>query len=73
MLTFQYGPEGTLEVTVDGGGLAALMEVLSKLEAGDHEHLSTESWGGYSLTEEFPHADLAPIHQITISRVDEHA
>jgi len=73
LLTLQYGPEGVPEITLDGDGVALLVDLLSKLRVGDHEHLSTESWGGRELTEDFPHPDLAPIYQMTISRVDDSA
>lgn len=66
MLTIEYDAPGVLEVTVDAQGVEELMHILRKIEPGDHEHLLTASWGGYPLTEEFPHLGLEPIHKVTI-------
>jgi len=69
MLTFEYGPNGVVEIAVDQDGIDDLIRVLRRLPPGDHEHLMTPSWGGYPLTEEFPNPDLTPIHQVNISHV----
>jgi hypothetical protein len=66
MLTFEYGPDNCVEIGVDAQGIQDLLEILQRLSPGDHEHLLTESWGGYPLSEEFPNADLVPIHKVTI-------
>jgi hypothetical protein len=54
MLTFEYEPDGVLEINVDAQGVRDLVDILARLQPGDHEHLSTASWGGYPLTEDFP-------------------
>lgn len=69
MLTFEFDPAGSLEVTCDEAGRIQLVSVLQRLVVGDHEHLSTPGWGGYTLTESFPNPDLVPIHQVTIQVV----
>jgi hypothetical protein len=66
MLTFEYGPDNVVEINLDATGLRDLIDVLSRLTPGDHEHLSTPSWGGHTLTEHFPNPDLVPVHQVTI-------
>lgn len=73
MLTFEYEPDGVLEITADAAGLQELQAILSRLQADDHEHLMTEAWGGYGLTEDFPNPDLVPIHQVTINLVGDAA
>ena len=73
MLTFEYDADSILEITFDADGLKDLMDILSKLQQGDHDHLSTHSWGGYPLTEDFPNPDLTPIHQVTVQYVGDEA
>ena len=70
MLTFECDPQGAVEITVDADGLAELISILDRLEPGDHDHLSTSSWGGYPLTEEFPNGWPIPVHQVTVRHVD---
>jgi hypothetical protein len=70
MLTFECDPQGALEITVDADGLAEFLSILGRLEPGDHDHLSTPSWGAYPLTEEFPNDWPIPVHQVTIRHVD---
>jgi hypothetical protein len=65
MLTFEFDPDGILEVTCDEAGRVQLVSVLQRLVVGDHEHLSTPDWGGDTLTDTFPNPDLVPIHQVT--------
>ena len=72
MLTFEYGPNGVVEINLDAQGIQDLMSILRMLEPGDHEHLFTDAWGGYPLTEEFPNTDLVPIHKVTIQYIDTH-
>ena len=71
MLTFEYEPDSVLEVTFDADGLRELLDMLGKLTAGDHEHLFTEPWGGYQLSEDFPNPDLIPVHKVTLNFVGE--
>lgn len=70
MLTFEYDEPGSLEVTFDAAGRDDLLRMIQHLVPGDHEHLSTPSWGGHQLTEAFPNPDLTPIHQATFAWVE---
>lgn len=65
-LTFECDSGGALEITCDRDGRDYLVGVLNRTRPGDHEHLSTPSWGGNQLTEDFPNRDLTPINQVTI-------
>jgi hypothetical protein len=56
-------------LNLDEAGRRNLMEILARLSPGDRDHLMTEAWGGYELTEEFPNPDLIPIHKLTIQLV----
>jgi hypothetical protein len=58
-----------VELNLDDVGRRTLIEILARLEPGDHEHLFSESWGGHGLTEEFPNRDLTPVHKLTIQLV----
>lgn len=66
MLTFEYGPDNCVEITVDDRGAKDLVSILERLTPGDHEHLLTEAWGGFPLTENFPNSDFVPVHKVTI-------
>jgi hypothetical protein len=66
MFTVEYGPDNVVEITVDATGLNDLMAILRHLTPGDHDHLLTPAWGGDTLTEDYPHPNLAPVHQVTI-------
>jgi len=71
LLTIEYQPDNSIEITVDADGLATLLAHLTSLVPGDHVHLLTPSWGGEELTEVFPRPELEPIHKVTIQLVDE--
>lgn len=66
MLTFETDAQGVLEVTFDAAGRDELLAIIQRVRPGDHAHVATPAWGGDALTEDFPNADLAPIHQVTL-------
>jgi hypothetical protein len=71
MLTFEVDGGDVIEVNFDAAGRDDLLRVLTKLVPGDHDHLMTPSWGGDTLTEDFPNPDLSSVHKVTFQWVDE--
>ena len=71
MLTFEVDEGDVIEVNFDAKGREELIRVLTRLVPGDHEHLMTPSWGGDTLTEDFPNSDLTPVHQVNLQWIDE--
>ncbi len=69
MLTFAYEPDGVLEIRMDQAGREDLLRVLTGLDVGDHEVLSTPEWGGYHLAVPEHDIGLLAIQQVTISLV----
>ena len=46
MLTIQHEADNVLEIFCDVEGRDRLVELLGRLDVGDHDHLMTPSWGG---------------------------
>jgi hypothetical protein len=71
MLTFEVDGGDVIEVNFDAEGRDELIRVLTRLVPGDHEHLMTPGWGGDTLTEGFPNAEISRVHKVTFQWVDE--
>ena len=68
-LTVETRDNGTVvEVFLDPEGLDFLMQVVGRLRGNEpnHDHLMTESWGSWELTEEQQSDDGVIVHQLNV-------
>lgn len=68
ILTFELSADGDeLEIHGDITGLKDLSRVIQRaIDAHEHEHLMTPSWGGNELTEECQGKSSRLINKVTI-------
>jgi len=70
MLSFEYQPDGIVEIFMDDAGKEQLLAVLSRMrQNGDHEDLMTVSWGAGELEQTTHKPENTVVNMVTIGKV----
>lgn len=62
----EYEPESVVNLICNSEGADFLIELLQKLRSGGHDHLMTESWGGWELSDVPAEPPTTQVHQFNV-------
>jgi len=65
LLSVEYR-DGVVHVHVDDRGRRSLIDALTRLRSGDHDHLMTPEWGGTELTADRQDENALLIHHVHV-------